>query len=138
MQDVEYEHVQSLVEFMYEGEVNICQTKLPAFLHTAESLQIRGLSAQSQHKVSARWRCCSVDRSIRKYSSMHQLSDVPSAHVYPLVKAPMWSHIFNTDKSSETYQIFFYKKNNIKPIYFISFLYLLLQMKILKIIIIVK
>lgn len=53
MQDVEYEHVQNLVEFMYEGEVNICQTKLPAFLHTAESLQIRGLSAQSQHKVSA-------------------------------------------------------------------------------------
>lgn len=68
MQDVEYEHVQSLVEFMYEGEVNICQTKLPAFLHTAESLQIRGLSAQSQHKVSAGWRCRSLDRFIRKYT----------------------------------------------------------------------
>ncbi|XP_054291012.1 protein bric-a-brac 2-like isoform X3 [Macrosteles quadrilineatus] len=51
MQDVEYEHLMNLVEFMYAGQVNICQTKLPNFLHTAESLQIRGLSAQSQNKL---------------------------------------------------------------------------------------
>lgn len=29
---------------------------------------------------------------------------------YKFVKAPMWLHIFNTDKSSETYQVFFYKE----------------------------
>uniref|UniRef100_A0A1B6IR93 BTB domain-containing protein n=2 Tax=Homalodisca liturata TaxID=320908 RepID=A0A1B6IR93_9HEMI len=51
MQDVEYEHLMNLVEFMYAGQVNICQNKLPTFLHTAESLQIRGLSAQSQNKL---------------------------------------------------------------------------------------
>lgn len=51
MQDVEYEHLLSLVEFMYAGEVNIAQAQLPNFLHTAECLQIRGLTAAPQKKV---------------------------------------------------------------------------------------
>ncbi|XP_024936421.1 protein abrupt isoform X2 [Cephus cinctus] len=50
MRDVEFEHLQSLLEFMYAGEVNISQAELPTFLRTAESLQIRGLTdSQSQH-----------------------------------------------------------------------------------------
>ncbi|KAF7405208.1 protein abrupt-like isoform X1 [Vespula maculifrons] len=51
MRDVEFEHLQSLLEFMYAGEVNISQAELPTFLRTAESLQIRGLtdSQSSQH-----------------------------------------------------------------------------------------
>ncbi|XP_043283018.1 zinc finger and BTB domain-containing protein 7B-like isoform X3 [Venturia canescens] len=51
MRDVEFEHLQSLLEFMYAGEVNISQAELPTFLRTAESLQIRGLtdSQNSQH-----------------------------------------------------------------------------------------
>uniref|UniRef100_A0ABD2WJ71 BTB domain-containing protein n=1 Tax=Trichogramma kaykai TaxID=54128 RepID=A0ABD2WJ71_9HYME len=51
MRDVEFEHLQSLLEFMYAGEVNISQAELPTFLRTAESLQIRGLtdSQGNQH-----------------------------------------------------------------------------------------
>lgn len=51
MRDVEFEHLQSLLEFMYAGEVNISQAELPTFLRTAESLQIRGLtdSQNNQH-----------------------------------------------------------------------------------------
>lgn len=50
MRDVEFEHLQSLLEFMYAGEVNISQAELPTFLRTAESLQIRGLTdSQNQH-----------------------------------------------------------------------------------------
>ncbi|XP_012287875.1 uncharacterized protein LOC105703790 [Orussus abietinus] len=51
MRDVEFEHLQSLLEFMYAGEVNISQAELPTFLRTAESLQIRGLtdSQSNQH-----------------------------------------------------------------------------------------
>ncbi|KAK7870043.1 hypothetical protein R5R35_011999 [Gryllus longicercus] len=51
MRDVEFHHLQSLVEFMYAGEVNIAQAQLSAFLRTAESLQIRGLTeAPQRHK----------------------------------------------------------------------------------------
>lgn len=56
MRDVEFEHLQSLLEFMYAGEVNISQAELPTFLRTAESLQIRGLtdSQNSQHNEKVR------------------------------------------------------------------------------------
>jgi hypothetical protein len=56
MRDVEFEHLQSLLEFMYAGEVNISQAELPTFLRTAESLQIRGLtdSQSNQHNEKVR------------------------------------------------------------------------------------
>lgn len=57
MQDVEYEHLLSLVEFMYAGEVNIAQAQLPTFLHTAEALQIRGLTAAPKNKVNFYFVC---------------------------------------------------------------------------------
>ncbi|XP_046598001.1 protein bric-a-brac 2 isoform X3 [Neodiprion lecontei] len=50
MRDVEFEHLQSLLEFMYAGEVNISQAELPTFLRTAESLQIRGLTDSQSNR----------------------------------------------------------------------------------------
>lgn len=47
MRDVEAHHIFSLMEFMYAGEVNVAQTHLSAFLRTAESLKIRGLTDTS-------------------------------------------------------------------------------------------
>lgn len=49
MRDVEFRHLRSLVEFMYAGEVNVAQAQLSAFLRTAESLQIRGLTEAPRH-----------------------------------------------------------------------------------------
>ncbi|XP_015839148.1 protein bric-a-brac 1 isoform X2 [Tribolium castaneum] len=53
MRDVEARHIVALMEFMYAGEVNVAQAHLSAFLKTAESLKIRGLtdtSAESEQK----------------------------------------------------------------------------------------
>ncbi|XP_053669123.1 transcription factor GAGA-like [Anopheles marshallii] len=42
--NVRYTDLMSLIEFMYNGEVNVLQEQLPSFLHTAEVLAIRGLT----------------------------------------------------------------------------------------------
>ncbi|XP_045473790.1 zinc finger and BTB domain-containing protein 7B-like isoform X1 [Harmonia axyridis] len=47
MKDVEAQHIVALMEFMYAGEVNVAQANLSAFLKTAESLKIRGLTDTS-------------------------------------------------------------------------------------------
>lgn len=48
LQDVHFSELESLLCFMYKGEVNIGQESLPALLRAAETLQIRGLSGASE------------------------------------------------------------------------------------------
>ncbi|XP_073977455.1 uncharacterized protein isoform X9 [Rhodnius prolixus] len=48
MRDLKFWEVQALVEFMYSGEVNVAQEKLPSLLAAAEALQIKGLTGPSQ------------------------------------------------------------------------------------------
>lgn len=50
--NVKYTDLQSLIEFMYKGEVSISQDSLSSFLHVAEMLQVRGLS-ESQELLPA-------------------------------------------------------------------------------------
>ncbi|XP_077293695.1 uncharacterized protein LOC143916454 [Arctopsyche grandis] len=44
LKDVTLAELRDILHFMYRGEVNICQQDLSSFLHTAELLQVRGLS----------------------------------------------------------------------------------------------
>lgn len=44
LKDVKYEELKAMLDYMYRGEVNISQEQLSAFLKTAESLKIKGLT----------------------------------------------------------------------------------------------
>lgn len=47
LQDVHYSELESILTFVYKGEVNILQDNLPLLLRAAETLQIRGLCGHS-------------------------------------------------------------------------------------------
>uniref|UniRef100_A0A1B6D176 BTB domain-containing protein n=1 Tax=Clastoptera arizonana TaxID=38151 RepID=A0A1B6D176_9HEMI len=45
--NVKHDDLVTIVDFMYQGEVNVEQGQLPSFLATAELLQIKGLTSES-------------------------------------------------------------------------------------------
>ncbi|KAK3920261.1 Protein bric-a-brac 2 [Frankliniella fusca] len=49
MKDLRFWEVQALVDFMYRGEVNVTQDKLPSLLAAAEALQIKGLAGPASN-----------------------------------------------------------------------------------------
>ncbi|XP_046678657.1 broad-complex core protein isoforms 1/2/3/4/5-like isoform X1 [Homalodisca vitripennis] len=53
LQDVIFEDLHALVEFIYHGEVNVHQKALPSFLKTAEVLRVSGLTQQSEVREEA-------------------------------------------------------------------------------------
>ena len=53
LKDVPFNHLQSILEFMYAGEVNVPQDNLPAFLKTAERLKVKGLTEGKSRKLGA-------------------------------------------------------------------------------------
>nr|CAD7453523.1 unnamed protein product [Timema tahoe] len=44
MKDLKFSHIQALVDFMYNGEVNVIENELPSLLAAAKTLQIKGLA----------------------------------------------------------------------------------------------
>lgn len=47
LQDVVWEDLHALVEFIYHGQVNVHQKNLTSFLKTAEVLRVSGLTQNS-------------------------------------------------------------------------------------------
>lgn len=47
LQDVVFDDLHALVEFIYHGEVNVHQRNLTSFLKTAEILKVSGLTQQN-------------------------------------------------------------------------------------------
>ncbi|XP_076622552.1 uncharacterized protein LOC143342492 isoform X2 [Colletes latitarsis] len=46
LKDMKYTEIESLLQFMYQGEINIKQEDLSTFLKVAQTLQIRGLATE--------------------------------------------------------------------------------------------
>ncbi|XP_072930954.1 uncharacterized protein [Epargyreus clarus] len=52
LKDVAHQELRQLLQFMYRGEVHVRQTELSAFLHTAELLQVKGLTSGRERSES--------------------------------------------------------------------------------------
>lgn len=50
--DVSYSSLQSLLEFMYQGEVSVSQDEIPAFMKVAETLKVKGLTENENSRDS--------------------------------------------------------------------------------------
>lgn len=50
LKDMSSKLMANLLEFMYQGSVNVKQTELQAFMKIAETLQIKGLTTTSPKK----------------------------------------------------------------------------------------
>ncbi|XP_017771793.1 PREDICTED: zinc finger and BTB domain-containing protein 17 isoform X2 [Nicrophorus vespilloides] len=75
MRDVEAKHVVALMEFMYAGEVNVAQAHLSAFLKTAESLKIRGLTDTTPIKEDLYMKS-NLEKSIQGNSTVTSSQDL--------------------------------------------------------------
>ncbi|CAO1429418.1 unnamed protein product [Diamesa tonsa] len=53
LKDVSAAALKDLIQFMYCGEVNVKQEALPAFISTAEALQIKGLTESNEQTATA-------------------------------------------------------------------------------------
>ncbi|XP_037920973.1 broad-complex core protein isoforms 1/2/3/4/5 isoform X2 [Hermetia illucens] len=54
LKDVRFSELQTLVEFMYKGEVNVQYCQLSALLKTAESLKVKGLAEMTNQNSALR------------------------------------------------------------------------------------
>ena len=52
LKGIKYEEMQSILSFIYNGEVNVAQSDLSSFLSVAEDLQVKGLSAAGQEQAT--------------------------------------------------------------------------------------
>uniref|UniRef100_A0A1B0APE0 BTB domain-containing protein n=1 Tax=Glossina palpalis gambiensis TaxID=67801 RepID=A0A1B0APE0_9MUSC len=73
LKDVRFAELQTLVEFMYKGEVNVQYCQLSALLKTAESLKVKGLAEMTNQNTALREPEREPDR-LRPHSQPHSKS----------------------------------------------------------------
>jgi hypothetical protein len=61
-QDVAYDTLKAILEYMYLGEVQISNDKLKDFIRIGEALQLRGLSNYPNFAVSDSWEFVMMNR----------------------------------------------------------------------------
>jgi len=72
---VKYTDLQSVLNFMYHGEVNVAQEELNSFLAVAEDLRVKGLTQNQSGSSSS--------RAKETYSTSKPQQDIPKARAPP-------------------------------------------------------
>ncbi|KAK9884703.1 hypothetical protein WA026_007548 [Henosepilachna vigintioctopunctata] len=79
MKDVSYVALSDLLQFMYQGEVQVSQENLTTFIKTAEALQIKGLTGDGNG---------SMDNEVDQEKSVQQLVDDYKPEYKPTPSVP--------------------------------------------------
>lgn len=77
LRDVRFWELESIMDFIYNGQVNVMQEQLPGFIRTAEALQIKGLAAVNNNNNNI---AKPADLRINPYSGDH-IGRVPESYV---------------------------------------------------------
>ncbi|KAL6446988.1 hypothetical protein ACFW04_001393 [Cataglyphis niger] len=77
LKDVNYRDLSAMLHFMYQGEVNIKQEDIASFLKVAETLQIKGLTTESDEKLEDTLRRNVEDFEDRFFDVERDKSDLP-------------------------------------------------------------
>ncbi|VEN49676.1 unnamed protein product [Callosobruchus maculatus] len=86
MKDVSYEALSDLLQFMYQGEVQVSQENLTTFIKTAEALQIKGLTADgngSADNETSETHEKPQQRHVEEYKPMPRPKKQPAPAVAP-------------------------------------------------------
>nr|CAI5858114.1 unnamed protein product [Callosobruchus analis] len=86
MKDVSYEALSDLLQFMYQGEVQVSQENLTTFIKTAEALQIKGLTADgngSADNETSETHDKPQQRHVEEYKPMPRPKKQPAPAVAP-------------------------------------------------------
>nr|CAH7732222.1 unnamed protein product [Callosobruchus chinensis] len=86
MKDVSYEALSDLLQFMYQGEVQVSQENLTTFIKTAEALQIKGLTADgngSAENETSETHEKPQQRHVEEYKPMPRPKKQPAPAVAP-------------------------------------------------------
>ncbi|KAF5273443.1 hypothetical protein FQA39_LY07460 [Lamprigera yunnana] len=81
--DINYSALQSLLEFMYQGEVSVSQDEIPAFMKVAETLKVKGLTENSGNAISSPSNTNGLDGSNRSSPYLYG-SDTKLNHSKPI------------------------------------------------------
>lgn len=101
LKDVSHSALKDLIQFMYCGEVNVKQDALPAFISTAEALQIKGLTETGESAPAQQ-------SPAKDSTSHHHLpssgASVTSPRVKPLQRTRIQSYKLDSDDGSSDHE----------------------------------
>jgi len=89
LRDIRYDDLHALLQFMYNGEVNVAQDQLNSFLKSAEHLKVRGLTDNTDDDNNGTDTASSKDSSSASMNanSVNSPTSVPAKKKRPLAAA---------------------------------------------------
>jgi len=86
MRNIKFSDLQSVLNFMYHGEVNVAQEELNSFLAVAEDLRVKGLTQNSQNSSASNYEQSSKLNRSQEQQSVRNIPRPPDRDQPPQAK----------------------------------------------------